>query len=71
MPRWLSSTMIFIGFIALIVLAILPRHLEVNVTTNVKSTNESKSETVHHHFAPAAFGTTVKTESASPEKGEE
>jgi hypothetical protein len=34
-PKWLSSILIVIGFIALVVLAFLPRNLEVTVTTNV------------------------------------
>lgn len=42
MPKWLSSILILIGFIALVALAILPRNVEVTVTTNIKQdeTNE-------------------------------
>ncbi len=71
MPKWLSSLMIFIGFIALIILAILPRNVEVTVTTNVKSTNETESRTVHHHYAPTAFGTTVETQNPPDEEEDE
>jgi hypothetical protein len=35
MPKWLSSMMIVVGFLALIVLAFLPRNVEVTVTTNI------------------------------------
>ena len=35
MPKWLSSFLIVIGFLALIGLAFLPRTIEVTVTTNV------------------------------------
>lgn len=35
MPRWLSSILIIAAFLALFVLAFIPRNLEVNVTTNV------------------------------------
>lgn len=42
MPKWLSSILIVIGFVALVALAILPRNVAVNVTTNIKQdeTNE-------------------------------
>ena len=35
MPKWLSSFLIVIGFMALIGLAFLPRTIDVTVTTNV------------------------------------
>ncbi|MEZ5919784.1 MAG: hypothetical protein R3C60_00375 [Parvularculaceae bacterium] len=35
MPKWLSSALITIGFLALVWLAFMPRNIEVNVTTNV------------------------------------
>ncbi|MBL4619076.1 MAG: hypothetical protein JKX88_03120 [Marinicaulis sp.] len=35
MPKWLSSMMIVVGFLALIVLAFIPRNVEVTVTTNI------------------------------------
>lgn len=41
MPKWLSSTLIVIGFIALIALAVLPREITVTVTTNVDDRDES------------------------------
>ena len=47
MPKWLSSLMIFIGFIALVAIALLPRNIEVTVTTNVKQA--SSNATTHHH----------------------
>ena len=48
MPKWLSSLIIFIGFIALVALALLPRNIEVTVTTNVKQAS-SHSTTHNHH----------------------
>ncbi|MBL4619154.1 MAG: hypothetical protein JKX88_03530 [Marinicaulis sp.] len=35
MPKWLSSILTVIGFLALIVLAFIPRNIEVVVTTNI------------------------------------
>ncbi len=48
MPKWLSSLMIFIGFMALVAIAMLPRNIEVTVTTNVKQAS-SHSTTHNHH----------------------
>ena len=48
MPKWLSSLMIFIGFVALVAIALLPRNIEVTVTTNVKQAS-SNSTTHNHH----------------------
>jgi hypothetical protein len=42
MPRWLVSTIIVLGFFALIGLAFLPR----NVTVNIEIIDQSE---VHHH----------------------
>ncbi len=33
MPKWLSSTLIVIGFLALVALALLPRNVSVTVVT--------------------------------------
>lgn len=63
MPKWLSSLMIFIGFIALIVLAILPRNLEINVTTNVEET--IYNDPVHHYHAPTDAGAAMKPQNSS------
>ena len=35
MPKWLSSMLIIIGFLALVAMALLPRNIEVTVSTNV------------------------------------
>jgi hypothetical protein len=38
MPKWLASILIVIGFLALVGLALVPRHFEITITTNVEST---------------------------------
>ncbi len=48
MPKWLSSLMIFIGFIALVAIALLPRNIEVTVTTNVKQASSNTTNHNHH-----------------------
>ncbi len=48
MPKWLSSLMIFIGFIALVAIALLPRNIEVTVTTNVKQASSNTTSHNHH-----------------------
>ena len=56
MPKWLSSLLIAIGFLALIVLAVLPRNVEVEVT--VTSNNIQGNSTVHktvNHNGPVAL----------------
>lgn len=35
MPKWLSTTMIVIGFLALVGLAFFPRNVEINVTVGI------------------------------------
>jgi len=69
MPKWLSSLMIFIGFIALIVLALLPRNVEVTVTTNVKET--IYNDPVHHYHAPTSVGATVEAQNPPDEEEDE
>lgn len=51
MPNWLSATLIVIGFLALVIVAILPRNVEVHVTTIVR--DNVNHNTVNHN-APAA-----------------
>ena len=50
MPNWLSSTLIVIGFLALVIVAILPRNVEVNVTTIVK---DNVTHNTVNHNAPS------------------
>lgn len=45
MPKWLSSLLIAIGFIALVILAVLPR--DVDITVNVKE--DTAIATVNHN----------------------
>ena len=48
MPKWLSSTLIAVGFFALILLAIIPRSVEVTVTNNVKN-NATSEKTLNYN----------------------
>ncbi len=50
MPRWLSSLMILIGFLALVALAILPKN--VTVIVDVDSQTEVENETTINHNGP-------------------
>ena len=45
MPKWLSSMLIIIGFLALVAMALLPRNIEVTVSTNVDDRD------VHHNLS--------------------
>lgn len=48
MPKWLSSTLIVIGFLALIALALLPRNVIVTVTTTTDhSVNMEAGDSIH------------------------
>lgn len=58
MPKWLSSAMIFIGFLALIVLAIVPRNVEVTVISPVRD--------VINHNAPGHNGPVPDGEEGAP-----
>lgn len=60
MPKWLSSTMIFIGFLALVAMAVLPRNIDVTVTTNVKQAS-SHSTTHYNSGTPALTPEPVET----------
>ena len=51
MPKWLSSTLVVIGFLALVILAILPRNVEVHVTTIVR---DNVTHNTVNHNAPSA-----------------
>ena len=44
MPKWLSSTLIAVGLLALILLATLPRSVEVEVTVTNNVRNNATSE---------------------------
>ena len=48
MPRWLSSLMIVIGFLALVAMALLPKNIWVNVEVN---TSVKSDETINHNHA--------------------
>ena len=48
MPRWVSTTLIVIGFLAIVGLAFMPRHVEVNVTIN----SDDRVVTGQEHAAP-------------------
>lgn len=56
MPKWLSSLLITIGFLALIVLAFMPGYVEVNVTTNNVAYSSSSSHKTVNHNGPVALG---------------
>ncbi len=56
MPKWLSSTLIVIGFLALVVVAILPRNVEVTVTTIVRD-NITHNTVNHNGPVPALIAT--------------
>lgn len=56
MPRWLSSTMIFLGFLALILLALLPRTLSVNVEVNARGESTINADRVQPEGDDAAIG---------------
>lgn len=60
MPKWLSSSMIFIGFLALVVMAVLPRNIDVTVTTNVKQAS-SHSTTHYNSGTPVLMPKSVET----------
>lgn len=65
MPKWLSSLIIFLGFIALIALALLPRNISVDVTTNVK--NDTTNHTTINNYKADHNGA---VQAPSPEEGE-
>lgn len=58
MPKWLSSLLITIGFIALVILAVLPRNVEVTVTSNVQ---ENETEITVNHNGPTPSGADHET----------
>ncbi|MBY0423158.1 MAG: hypothetical protein K2Q06_12705 [Parvularculaceae bacterium] len=49
MPRWVSTTLIVIGFLALVGLAFVPRNVAVNVTINA----DDRDVSGHEHAEPA------------------
>ena len=64
MPKWLSSLMIAVGFLALIVLAILPRNVsvDVNVKTHVDHpTNHTEAHTTINHNGPTMAAPAAET----------
>ena len=77
MPKWLSSLMIVVGFLALIVLAILPRNVsvDVNVKTHVDHpTNHTEAHTTINHNGPtmaAPLEATPSEESAGSDEEED
>jgi len=52
MPKWLSSSLIVIGFLALVALAILPKNITVIV--DVDSDTAIHNETTVNHNGPVA-----------------
>ena len=52
MPRWLSSILITIGFVALVALALLPRNVTVTVQVDAE-TNQSFYNAAPHDMAAA------------------
>ena len=54
MPKWLSSLLIVVGFLALVGLAFLPRTIEVNVVTNVDDSDIHHGDYLNHAPPPAA-----------------
>ena len=69
MPKWLSSTLIAIGFIALVLLAVLPRTVDVDVT--VTSNNVVKSETTHMTVNHNGAEHNAPVQTAAPQDGAE
>ena len=57
--------MIFIGFLALVAIALLPRNIEVTVTTNVKQA--SSHSTAHYNYGTPAL--MPEPSQAPPEEG--
>ena len=51
MPRWLSAFLIIVGFLAIVVMALLPKNVSVNVTINADDRAISGRE--HAEPAPA------------------
>jgi len=52
MPKWLSSTLIVIGFLALVALAIFPKNITVIV--DIDSDAAVHNETTVNHNGPVA-----------------
>jgi hypothetical protein len=52
MPKWLSSTLIAIGFIALVILAFVPRNVEVNVTNDIHDNEITVNQNGPLHTPP-------------------
>ena len=55
MPKWLSSILIVVGFLALIALAFLPRNIEITITTNNDNSDTLilNGDVDQSHTAPA------------------
>lgn len=64
MPKWLSSTLIVIGFLALIIVAILPRNIEVTVTTIVR---DNVTHNTINHSGPVPAPPTPDADHEPPE----
>ena len=69
MPKWLSSLLVTIGFLALVALAILPRNVEVTVTTNVQE-NSTVHKTVNHNGPVALEQLDANTEADEADDSE-
>ena len=69
MPKWLSSMLIIIGFLALVAMALLPRNIEVTVSTNVddRDVHHNLSATDSLHMPPGEVEIEVEIEEEDAE----
>lgn len=54
MPRWLSSFLIIVGFLAIVAMALLPKNVSVNVTINADDRTVTGREHTEPPPSPAA-----------------
>ncbi len=52
MPRWLSSFLIIVGFLALVAMAMLPKNVTVRIDINDSSMHETHRPAPHDRAAP-------------------